>query len=135
MRGADTGPWNQLCALPAFWVGLLYDQAALDSAWDLVKDWTDAERELIRKDVPKLGLQTPFRKGTLQDIAKIALVLSREGLKTRGQLNGHGESESVFLQELDAMAKTGLSNADKLITDFNGKWNGDVTKAYQDCTF
>ena len=109
MRGADTGPWNQLCALPAFWVGLLYDQAALDSAWDLVKDWTDAERELIRKDVPKLGLQTPFRKGTLQDIAKIALVLSREGLKTRGQLNGHGESESVFLQELDAMAKQALA--------------------------
>lgn len=135
MRGADTGPWNQLCALPAFWVGLLYDQAALDAAWDLVKDWTQAEREQIRRDVPKYGLQTPFRGGTLQDVAKIALLLSREGLKTRGQMNGHGESETVFLQELDGFAKTGRSNADQLIADYNGSWGGDIRKAYETCTF
>lgn len=135
MRGADTGPWNQLCALPAFWVGLLYDQAALDAAWDLVKDWTEQEREQIRRDVPKHGLQTPFRGGTLQDIAKIALLLSREGLKSRGQINGHGELETVFLQELDGFAKSGRSNADQLIADYNGSWGGDIRKAYETCTF
>ncbi|MEE9347916.1 MAG: glutamate--cysteine ligase [Robiginitomaculum sp.] len=135
MRGADTGPWNQLCALPAFWVGLLYDEAALDAAWDLVKDWTEDERDQLRRDVPKMGLQTPHRNGTLQDVAKIALLLSREGLKTRGQMNNYGESESVFLQELDGFARTGRSNADELIADFNGKWGGDITKAYKYCAF
>ena len=135
MRGADTGPWNELCALPAFWVGLLYDQAALDTAWDLVKDWTDEERDQIRKDVPKMGLQTPFRTGTLQDIAKIALTISREGLKSRGYTNAHGENESVFLQELDQFARTGKSNADLLIEKFKGEWNGDMLQAYKDCIY
>ena len=62
MRGSDTGPWNQLCAMPAFWVGILYDQAALDAAWDFVKDWSEEERDQLRRDVPKYGLQTKFKK-------------------------------------------------------------------------
>lgn len=135
MRGADTGPWSQLCALPAFFVGLLYDEAALDAAWDLVKDWTAEERQQIRNDVPKHGLQTPFRGKTLQHIAKIALLISREGLKTRARFNGHGESETVFLQDLDGFARTGMNNADKLIADYNGAWNGDINRAYTDCAF
>lgn len=135
MRGADTGPWGELCALPAFWVGLLYDQAALDTAWDLVKDWTEAERLQQRNDVARMGLQTPVRGGTLQDIAKAALAISREGLRTRGFTNHHGENESVFLQELDNFARTGQSNADKLLADYHGRWNGDITQAYKDCIY
>ena len=135
MRGADTGPWQELCAMPAFWVGLLYDEAALDAAWDLVKDWTNDEREQIRRDVPKLGLQTPFRNGTLQDITKIALLLSREGLKSRGNLNGHGESETVFLEDLDRFARTGKSNAEVLLEKFHDEWDGDILKAYTDCIY
>lgn len=135
MRGADTGPWSELCALPAFWVGLLYDQPALDTAWDLVKDWTEEERQELRSNVAKMGLQTPFRGGTLQDIAKIALTISREGLKSRGRLNGHGESESVFLQKLDEYARTGKSNADLLIEKYHGEWGGDVMRAYEDCIY
>ena len=135
MRGADTGPWNELCALSAFWVGLLYDQSALDTAWDFVKDWTDAERESLRNRVPKMGLQTPFRDKTLQDLAKIVLMISREGLKARARINAHGESESVFLQELDNFAKTGQSNADRLLGLYHGAWNGDIMKAYEDCVF
>ncbi|NNE56861.1 MAG: glutamate--cysteine ligase [Hellea sp.] len=135
MRGSDTGPWDELCAFPAFWVGLLYDEAALDTAWDLVKDWTEEERDQLRRNVPKMGLQTPFRGGTLQDIAKIALAISREGLKTRGRLNAHGESETVFLQDLDQFARTGKSNADVLIDKFNGEWNGDIKRVYQDCIY
>src|SRR5437868_180710 len=59
MRGADGGPWNKICALPALWVGLLYEQGALDAAWDEVKPWTIEERQRLRDDVPKLGLAAP----------------------------------------------------------------------------
>ncbi len=135
MRGADTGPWEEICAMPAYWVGLLYDEAALDTAWDLVKDWTAEERQELRNQVPKYGLQTPFRNKTIQDLAKITLTIAREGLKSRARLNGHGESESLFLQPLDEFARTGKSNADKLIEKFNGEWNGDVMRAYEDCTY
>lgn len=135
MRGSDTGPWSELCAFSAFWTGLLYDQAALDAAWDLVKDWTEEERDQLRADVPKMGLQTPFRNKTLREISIAALAISREGLKTRGYRNAHGENESVFLQELDGFARTGQSNADRLIADFNGKWNGDILKAYDYCRY
>ncbi|MGB0908513.1 MAG: glutamate--cysteine ligase [Maricaulaceae bacterium] len=135
MRGADTGPWNELCAFPAFWVGLLYDGSALDAAWDLVKDWTEEERDQIRRDVPKMGLQTPFRDKTLQDIAQAALAISRSGLKARGNQNAYGENESLFLQELDDFAKTGRSNADRLIARYNGGWDRDILRAYDDCTY
>ena len=135
MRGADTGPWNQLCSMPAFWVGLLYDQAALDAAWDWVKDWSEEERDQLRRDVPKYGLQTKFRNQTMQDLVKIALVLAREGLKSRQKFNGHGELETVFLDDLDDMAKTGQSNADILIEKYGNDWGGDITKAYRDCSF
>ena len=135
MRGADTGPWNELCALPAFWVGLLYDQSALDTAWDLVKDWTEAERDQLRRDVPKHGLQTPFRDKSIRELAIAALAISREGLKARGYQNAYGENESVFLQELDQFACTGKSNADLLIDKFNGEWGGNIKKVYEDCVY
>ena len=135
MRGADTGPWGELCAFPAFWVGLLYDQTALDTAWDLVKDWSNEDREQLRRDVPKMGLQTPFRGQTIRDIAIAALAISREGLNTRNQLNSHGENETIFLQELDEFVKTGKTNADRLIDKFNGDWNGNILKAYEDCRY
>ena len=135
MRGADTGPWGELCALPAFWVGLLYDQAALNTAWDLVKDWSETERDQLRRDVPKMGLQTPFREKTIRELAVAALAISREGLNARARLNGHGENETVFLQELDSFAKTGKSNADRLIEKFQSDWDGDIMRAYEDCIY
>jgi len=90
MRGADGGPWNRLCALPAFWVGLLYDTTARDAAWDLVKDWTSEERETLRNQVPRLGLKASFRRGTVRDIALAALKISREGLFKRAMEDGVG---------------------------------------------
>ena len=135
MRGCDTGPWGELCAMPAFWVGLLYDHAALDTAWDLVKDWTAEERDQLRRDVPKMGLQTPFRDKTIRELAIAALEISRGGLNARKQLNAHGENETIFLQELDEFVKTGKSNADLLIEKFNEEWNGDILRAYEDCRY
>jgi len=100
-----------------------------------VKDWTEEDRAQLRRDVPKMGLQAPFRGKTLREIAIAALAISREGLKTRGRTNAHGENESVFLQELDNFARTGRSNADRLISDFTDKWDGDILKAYTDCRY
>jgi len=135
MRGADTGPWGELCALPAFWVGLLYNQNALDAAWDLVKDWTAEERQTLREDAAKYGLQTKFRDRTIQDIAGDVLAIARQGLNARGYLNNYGENESIFLQELDEFVRTGKTNADILIDKFHNEWDGDVLKSYEDCVY
>jgi len=135
MRGADTGPWREICAMPAFWVGLLYDDSALDAAWDMVKDWTAEERQNLRDGVPMHGLQTPFRDGTIQDLAKHALTISRSGLNARAALNLHGENETVFLQDLDAMAASGRTNADRLIDLYKGSWDGDMSRVYKECIF
>ena len=135
MRGCDTGPWGELCAMPAFWVGLLYDQAALDTAWDFVKDWTAEERDQLRRDVPKMGLQTPFRDKTIRELAIAVMEISRGGLNARARLNAHGENETVFLQELDEFVRSGKNNADRLIEKFNGDWNGDILQAYKDCRY
>ncbi len=135
MRGADTGPWNQLCALPAFWVGILYDEAALDAAWDMVKDWTADERDALRREVPKSGLQTRFRNTDVQTLAGQVLVLAREGLKTRHKLNAYGESETIYLAKLDDIVKTGKSNADKLLEYYHGAWQGDILRACEECVY
>jgi glutamate--cysteine ligase len=135
MRGCDTGHWDELCAMPAFWTGLLYDDTALDAAWDMVKDWTEEERQTLRDTVPTFGLQTPFRNGTINDLAKQALDISRAGLNARGKMNAHGENETVFLQDLDAKVASKQSSADRLITKFNREWAGDIMRAYTDCIY
>lgn len=132
MRGADGAPWQGICALPAFWVGLLYDQTALDAAWDLVKDWTQEERHALRNDVPRLALNTPFRDGTLFDIAKQALAIARSGLKARNRLNWEGADETVFLKPLDYTIETGKTPAERLLDLYHGEWNGDLNRVFSD---
>jgi len=97
MRGCDTGHWDELCAMPAFWTGLLYDHTALDAAWDMVKDWTEEERQTLRETVPTLGLHTPFRNGTINDLAKQALEISRTGLNGFGCEGRGQEIECGFI--------------------------------------
>ena len=132
MRGADGAPWQGICALPAFWVGLLYDQTALDAAWDLVKDWTDEERQALRLAVPKTALNTPFRDGTVKDIAAQALAIARAGLKARNNLNWEGADEAVFLKPLDYTLETGKTPAERLLDLYHGDWNGDITRVFTD---
>lgn len=133
MRGADGGPWNRICALPALWVGLLYDQGALDAAWDLVKDWTMEEREALRNAVPKLGLDAPVAGGrTLRDIAPEALAIARAGLVSRGMTNSSGDNETGFLAPLDEIVASGKVPAQRLLDLYHGAWQGDVTRAYED---
>jgi glutamate--cysteine ligase len=135
MRGADSGPWNSLCALPAFWVGLFYDQAALDAADDLIRDWTTEERETLRRGAAKTGLQTPFRSGSMQDLAKEVLAISRSGLKARAQLNSHGEHEGHFLDDLDAIAASGVTRADALARRFKTEWNRSIEPVFIECAY
>jgi glutamate--cysteine ligase len=135
MRGADGGPWRRLCALPAYWVGLLYDTVALDAAWDLVKDWTIEERATLRADVPRLGLQAPFRKGSVQEIARETLKIARDGLERRAQLDSYGRSEAFFLETLDRSAESGLTPADEMLADFAGRWGGDIDEVYREYAY
>lgn len=135
MRGADTGPWSELCALPAFWVGLLYDANALDQAWELVRNWNTTERWNLRANVPVHGLQTEFRNQPIQKLTQTVLQICRQGLKARKRLNGHGESETIFLQHLDEFALTGQTNADTLITAFKGRWQEDILHAYEEAIY
>jgi glutamate--cysteine ligase len=136
MRGADGGPWNRICALPAFWVGLLYDQTALDAAWDRVKGWTMEEREALRNGVPKLGLDTPIPNGqTLKDLAAEILDISSAGLTARNRLNTSGDNESGFLDPLREVVAKGKSPAAQLLERYHGEWNGDVSRIYDEMSF
>ncbi len=136
MRGADGGPWNRICALPAFWVGLLYDQTALDAAWDEVKHWTMEEREALRNAVPKLGLKAPIPGGrTLQDIAGRILDLSAAGLTARGRLNSSGDNESGFLDPLREIVSSKMTMADRLLEKYHGEWAGDISRVYDEMSF
>jgi glutamate--cysteine ligase len=136
MRGADTGPWNTLCALPAFWVGLLYDDSALDAAWDLVKGWSADQREGMRLAAAMHGLRAGYDGDrSMRDLALEVLKISRSGLNARARLNGHGENEAHFLDELDEIAASGLTRADRLIERFKGEWKGSVEPAFKECAY
>ena len=136
MRGADGGPWNKICALPAFWVGLLYDQGALDAAWDVVKHWTMEERETLRSSVPKLGLDAPIAGGRkLRDIAGDVVDIASAGLAARNRQDASGSNETGFLDPLREIVRTGKVPAQVLLDKYHGVWGGDVSKVYDELRF
>lgn len=135
MRGEDSGPWRRLCALSAFWVGLLYDQSSLDAAWDLVKGWSAAERDKLRRDVPKLALKAEVHGRSVRDIARDALAIARRGLEARHQLGCKGKSEASFLDVLDETVASGKTAADRLLDLYHGEWKGDISRVFRDFAF
>ncbi len=136
MRGADGGPWNRICALPALWVGLLYDQTALDAAWDVVKDWDMESRQALRDAVPKLGLDAPLPGGgTLRDIAGEVLDIARSGLAARNRLNAAGDNETGYLEPLAEIVASGKVPAQQLLDLYHGEWNGDLSQIYRQTSF
>jgi glutamate--cysteine ligase len=135
MRGADGGRWKRICALSAFWTGLLYDRAALDAAWELVKDWTAEEREDLRNAVPKSALDTRMRQTTVQHIAGEALRIARGGLKRRGFVNLRSQDETIYLEPLEHLVKTGRTAADDLLDRYNGPWNKNINHIFAEYAF
>ena len=135
MRGADGGPWNRICALPAFWVGLLYDDAALDAAWDLVKDFSLAERHALRDGVPKHALKLPFRGGTVRDLAMRALEISAAGLARRDRRNEYDQDERHFLDPLIEFAQANETPAERKLALYQGEWGGDIDRVFREFAY
>ena len=137
MRGADGGRWGRICGLPALWVGLLYDDAALEAAWALAKDWTIEEREELRRSVPKLALKAPLPRsnGTMRDLARDVLEIAGEGLTRRARLNSAGDNEGGFLEPLHEVVASGVTPADRLLDKYANEWNGDVSRIYEEFSF
>ena len=135
MRGADGGPWRNLCALPALWAGLLYDTTALDTAWDLVRDWNMEERLQLRVDAPRLGLNTLIRDRSLQSIALEVLEIASSGLSARNRLSLAGENETGFLETLFANAEMGITPAEKKLALYHGRWNGSVDPLFSEAIY
>jgi glutamate--cysteine ligase len=131
MRGADAGPYAELMALPAFWVGLLYDASAQTEAYALVSDWTDSERQALRDQVPRLGLATPFRSSTVGEVARQAVAIAERGLKRRAALDRDGDDERKHLARLAETAAEMRSPADRLLADYASKWRGDIEKLFE----
>lgn len=132
MRGADSGAWRNICALPAFWTGLLYHGASLDAAYDLIKDWSAEERQALRDAVPRQALSAPFRRGSVLDIARSALALASEGLKARGHTDLISGDETVFLKPLTDIVERGKTDAERLLERYRGEWGGDVRHVFKE---
>jgi glutamate--cysteine ligase len=135
MRGADSGPWNRICALPALWVGLLYDGVALDAAWDLCKDWSIAERQQLRTEVPKHGLRTPFRGESVRAIGERMLAIAAEGLRRRARLNRNGADERIYLEPLLEFTHAGISPADRKLALYHGAWQGNIDRVFREFAY
>ncbi len=130
MRGADGGPWRRICALPALWVGLLYDQEQLDLAYDWISDWSMEEYELLRSTVPKLGLNTPFRNTHVRELALKMLAMSRKGLEQRAIKSSCGKDESIYLEPLQIIADTNVTPAERKLGKYHGVWEKQIDELF-----
>ena len=132
MRGADGGPWRRLCALPAFWVGLMYDQTALDAAWDLCKGWSAEQRDALRVVASVDGLQGQVDGINMHELAREVVAISEAGLKARARPGAGGlvPDETHFLNALKDSIETGQTPADELLGKYHGEWGGDLSRIY-----
>jgi glutamate--cysteine ligase len=135
MRGADGGRWRRICAVPAFWAGLLYDRAALDAAWDLVRDWSAEERQALRDAVPRTGLRTPFRGSTVLKVARAACAIARDGLARRGLCDPRGNDETRFLEPVEAILREGVSPAQEMLARYEGPWRRSTAPLFTEYAF
>jgi glutamate--cysteine ligase len=132
MRGADMGDAASVLALSALWVGLLYDDAALDGAWQLVRDWTDAERQTLRDEVPRTAIATKLRGRTVAEIGDEVLALAREGLRRRGRLNPLGHDETAYLAPVEETLDLRKTPAERWLDRYHGAWGGDLMRIFDE---
>jgi glutamate--cysteine ligase len=131
MRGADGGPGHRICSVPAFWVGLLYDQTSLADSWEVIRDWTTEERDALRRAVPRTGLDTQFRNRTVRDIARDVLSLARDGLTRRARENEEGADESIFLSTIEEVVETGETPATRALREYETDWKMDIDEIFR----
>ena len=134
-RGADAGPWRRLCALPALWVGLLYDETSLDAAWDLVKDWDSEEVARQRHQAPRLALKASVGKGTMRDLAREVLFIAEAGLSRRDERDSSGSDETHFLNTLLQTVESGVTPAEELLEAYNGRLNKNVSAIFDEYAY
>ena len=137
MRGADGGPWRRLCALPAFWVGLCYEQDSLDAAWDLVKDWDVQTREALRVAASVDGLQAKVGNIDMHELSKSVLDIAHAGLAKRARPGAGGmiPDETHFLNALIESVETKKTPADELMDHYNGAWAGDLNRIFAEFSY
>jgi glutamate--cysteine ligase len=135
MRGSDSSAWRRLPALPALWIGLLYDDVALDAAWELVKDWTADERQKLRDEVPKLGFAATICGRSVLDLSKECLALARAGLVRRAKLDREGDDETQYLDPLDDFVARGITPAEELLQKYYGPWQRSVEPVFDEYAY
>jgi len=135
MRGADGGPWRRLPSLSAYWVGIFYDDDALDACWQMVKDWTAQERQKLRDDVPKLGFRAEIRGRNVLTLAQETLRVSAKGLSRRKRLDRNGRDETRYLRPLEESIARGITPAEELLEKFHGEWGGNVDRIYDEFAY
>jgi glutamate--cysteine ligase len=137
MRGADGGPWRRLCALPAFWVGLCYEQDSLDAAWDLVKDWDAETREALRVTASVDGLRAKVGNIDMHELSKSVLDIAHAGLAKRARPGAGGmiPDETHFLNALMESVETKKTPADELMDHYNGAWAGDLNRVFAEFSY
>lgn len=135
MRGADGGPWSRICALPALWAGILYDAPSQAAAWDLCKDWDIEDHERLRRDVTRLGLKAEVAGRTVRDVAVDMVAVAKQGLRNRARFSGGMVDERGYLSELEDIADSGVTPAERLLGLYEGEWAGDLSRLYRDFAY
>lgn len=132
MRGADSGPWHWVCALPALWKGLLYDEQSLQACWELIEEWQHAEVMQMRSAVPRLGFDTPFRETTVHHICEAMLDIALAGLKRLNCRNSSGQNEAIYLAPLIEAVGNKTTQAEKWLTAFHGPWRENIDPIFEE---
>jgi glutamate--cysteine ligase len=135
MRGADSGPWRWLPALPAYWVGLLYDDDSLSAAWDLVKNWSAEERQKLRDEVPRLGFKPSVQGRSVLQLARATLAMSEQGLRRRRRFDGNGHDEGRYLRPLQEFVARGITPAEELLEKYYGPWGRSVEPIFAEYAY
>ena len=135
MRGADAGNLQSVCALSAFWTGLLYEESSLNNAYRLLGDIDIQELNELRLSCAKNGLESKTKNINVLELGKDLLEISHEGLRKRKKLNAEGEDESIFLSPVSEILKNQRSPADIIISNYYGDWEMKIENFYKNCMF
>lgn len=121
VRGADSVPARWSMALPALWLGLLYDEASLDFIDARLVALGHDAWAAARARVAAEGLRAPVGETTVGALARELLAVADAALARRARVDGEGRDERVFLAPLIEAAERGQSVGDVVL----GDWSGD----------